>query len=268
MKLKTSKFYAIEGAIQLEGSSDLNLLGSEYVNRIDKDYDYAVKNGTISSEKNSFFSVYGLDCKFFYLAQQFKYNKVFKYEVGIGYLEQHDGKFVLKRSQPLYFSENDGVPNPVTGAPRPFLCQHDEYVAVTTYIPRSYLELLTDDNCIITSVAPHVPSITYISPNSLVGRFSDNIESVPVSKIKDIPIFNQSIIDTLTSHTKQLLLKSSKLSVKNINIDYINFKPLDSKPAEKDGILYYNKNNKTLCFYADNEWRIITWQKDNNEASS
>lgn len=268
MKLKTSKAYAIEGAIQLEGSTDFNLIGSEYVARIEKDYEFAVKNGTISSEQNSFFSVYGLDCKFFYIAQQFKNNKVFKYEVGIGYLQQVDDKFVLKRSQPLYFSEYDGVANPVIGAPRPFLCQHDEYLVVTTYIPRSYLELLTDDNCIITSVAPHVPSITYISEDSLVGRFGENIQAVPVNNIKDIPSFSQAIVDSLTQYTKQLTFKSSKITSKSISTDYLSFKPTNSKPPAKDGTLYFNKDNNTFSYYADNEWRLLTWQKDPNETAT
>lgn len=268
MQLKTSKSYAIEGAIQNQGSSDFHLLGTEYVARIEKDYEYAVKNGTLSSSQNSFLSVYGLGCKFFYLAQQFKRNKVFKYEVGIGYLEQQDSSFVLKRGQPLYFSENDEVPNPVTGPPRPFLCHEDEFLVVTTHIPRTYLELLTDDNCIITSVAPHVPSIAYVSDNSVVGRFGDNIEAVPVDKIKDIPVFSQALIDSLTAHTKQLLLKSSKVSVKNIHTNYVALKPLDSKPPENDGIVYFDKKHNTLCYYAEGCWRELTWKRCLDETST
>jgi len=268
MKLKTSPTYAIEGASQLEGSFDLKLLGSEYISQIDKVHEAAVAHNTISSSKNSFFSVYGLDCKFFYHAQQFRSSKVFRYEVGLGYLENHDGSFVLKRSQPLFFSEYDQEISQVTGNPRPLYCAPDELLVVTTYLPRTYIEILTDDNCIITSVAPHTPSIVHVNDNSLVGRFGDNIDSYKVEDILNMPVVSQRVLETITHHTKQLILKSSKLTAKNLHTDYVALKPLDKRPPENDGTVFFDKKNNTLCYYADNCWRELTWKRCLDEASS
>lgn len=261
MKLKTSQTYAIEGAIQLDGSFDLKLLGSEYISQIDKSHEVAIQNNTISSSKNSFFSVYGLDCKFFYNAQQFRSSKVFRYEVGLGYLENHDGSFVLKRSQPLFFSEYDQEISQVSGNPRPLVCGPNEFLIVTTYLPRTYLEILTDANCIITSVAPHTPSIVHIDDNSLIGRFGEHIDSHSIEQIFDMPVVSSAVLNTITNHTKQLLLKSSKLTAKNLSTDYVALKPLSSRPPEKDGILFFDKEHNTLCYYADNCWRELTWKR-------
>ena len=268
MKLKTSQSYAIEGASQLEGSFDLKLLGTEYISIIDKTHQAAIEHNQISSATNSFFSVYGLGHKFFYHAQQFRSSKVFRYEVGLGYLENHDGTFVLKRSQPLFFSEYNQEISQVPGNPRPLYCGPDEFLIVTTYLPRTYIEILTDPNCLISSVAPHTPSLTYVSENSLVGRFGDFIESYPIDQLLSIPLVSQTVVDTITNYTKQLILKSSKLTCKNINTDYVALKPLSSKPPEKDGILFFNKEHNTICYYADNCWRELTWQRCLDETSS
>ena len=261
MHLKTSPQYAIEGAQQLQGSYDLELNGCECVARVDVSYKVSVENGTICSSKNSFLSVYGLDCKFFYLAQQLKSGTVFKYEVGLGYLEKVDDKIILKRGQPLYFSENENIATPSNNVPRPFYCHHDEYVIVTTYVPRTYLELLTDDNCIITSLAPHVPSLTYVKENSIVGRFGPTIESIPVEQLYQQPAFINSVVDSISKHTKNLILKSSKLTAKAISADYILLKETSTRPPEKEGTLFFNKDSKTLCYYADNCWRELVWQR-------
>ena len=268
MKLKTSQTYAVEGASQLEQSTDLKLLGSEYISRVDRNHNIAVQNGQISSIKNSFFSVYGLDSKFFYHAQQYRSSSILRYEVGLGYLENHDGTFILKRSQPLFFSEYNQEISQVPGNPRPLYCGPDEYLVVTTYLPRTYLEILTDSNCLISSIAPHTPALTYVGENSLVGRFGDFIESYPIDQLLSIPLVSQTVVDTITSYTKQLILKSSKLTCKNVNTEYVALKPLGSKPPEKDGILFFNKEHNTICYYADNCWRELTWQRCLDETSS
>lgn len=256
MKLKTSQKFAIEGAIQLEGSSDLKLLGSENVGRLGKEYSY------YKSIDNSFLSVYGLDCKFFYIAQLYRSNKLYRYEVGIGYIQQSEGNFFLKRPQPLYFAEGTSDrPSRVVGPPCPFLCPPEDVVVVATYVPQSYSEILSDDNCIITSVAPHIPSIVYVDKNSIVGRTGDNIEAISINKLHELQPFNESVINSISNHTKQLLLKSSKLISKNITTDYVYLKPLNDKPPEKDGILFFNKQSGTICYYSENCWRELTWKR-------
>lgn len=257
MKLKTSPVFAIEGATQESNSSDLKLLGSEYVANLGSDWSISVKNGEFKSENHSFFVVYGLDCKFFYIAKIYDPKKVRSYEVGLGYLYEKDGNFFLNRFRPLYFSEGEELPSPVYFKPRPLITSSPELLIVSTYVPQSYIEVLTDDNSIITSVAPHVPSSVVVNKDSLVGRLGDNIESINIKDLCKNPVFSQTVVDSLKDYTKQLLLKSSKITAKQINVDYLSLNLTNSKPPEKDGHIYFDKESGTIRYYYDNNWNII-----------
>lgn len=258
MKLKTSKTYAIEGAEQLHNSYDLKLLGSEYVSTLGKDWEASVKLGEFTSQNNSFLSVYGLDCKFFYIAQVYLNNSIEMFEVGLGYLYIEDNTTYLKRFKPLYFNEKGcDFPSPVIGNPRPLIASYPKRVIVSTHIPTSYLEVLTDDNSLIASVAPHTPSVVVVEQGSLVGRLKDNIESIDIRSLNNVEPFNLAVIDSIKNHTKQLVLKSSKLTAKNINVDYLSLNITDTKPPAKDGNIYFDKTSGTIRYYYDNNWNVI-----------
>jgi hypothetical protein len=258
MKLKCSKSFAIEGAEQIDGSTDLKLLGSEYVANIGQDWLASVKLGEFKSEDHSFFVVYGENCKFFYIAQLYDPPNVEMYEVGLGYIYQKDKNFYLNRYRPLYFGQGENnIPSPVIGRARCFIASKPKLVTVSTYIPRSYIEILTDDNSIITSVAPHVPSSLVIEKDSLVGRIGENIENINIRSLNKVESFNLAVIDSIKDHTKQLVLKSSKLTTKSVNVDYLSLNITDTKPPAKDGNIYFDKFSGTIRYYYDNNWNVI-----------
>lgn len=258
MKLKTSKIYAIEGAQQAEDSYDLQLLGSEYISILGKEWEASVKLGEFSSTNNSFLSVYGLDCKFFYIAQVHLNNKIEMFEVGLAYLYIKDNVTYLKRFKPLYFNESGSdFPSPVVGNPRPFIVSSPKVVTVSTYVPASYLEVLTDDNSIISSVAPHVPSSVVVQKDSLVGRLGDNVESIDIRSLNTVESFNLAVIDSIKDYSKQLILKSSKLTAKSVNVDYLSLNITSTKPPAKDGNIYFDKTSGTIRYYYDNNWNVF-----------
>lgn len=180
MKLKTTKETAFEQGIILE-NKDIELVGCNKLCECDKVIGDFVKYNSICSKKNSFLNVFGLNSKFYYLVEHYRGDTVKSYEVGIGYLEKQGKKTLLKRFRPLYFSLDGSAPAPCVGPPTYFYVNQGEFLVVSNYTPRTYIELLPDPNCIISSVGPYVPQTVYVDENSVVGRFDENVQSIPIS---------------------------------------------------------------------------------------
>ena len=257
MKLRTSKTPAIEKAKGVPFSSDMELLGTEALSEF-PEFKIPIGNGDLSSQKNSFLSVYGTDCKFFY-AVEVKSDSIGFVERGLGYVEQHDGKFFLKRNRPFYYIENgNAVPST---KPRPIAADDELQVIAASYAPTTYMELLTDANALITSTSPHLPTSVVVDNHSLLGRLDGDIESLKISDIFNEGRISELALNAITEHTKNLILKSSKVNVKRLTTNDLQFYPQKSAP-ERKGFLYYDESDNCLKFYDGNGWRIIMWQED------
>lgn len=190
MKLKTSPILAVERGKHVENSNDIELLGTEELCEYDDSFKYAILNKDLNNKSNCFCKVFGLDCKFYYMITMGD-----RYEVGIGYLEKQKKKFFLKRSLPLFYTDTGTDILPSYNLCKTFYTGSSDYLIVSSYTPRTYIELLQDSNCLITSIAPFVPSSLHIDKNSVVARLDDNIVSLSLEDLFNTDIFKNAVKD-------------------------------------------------------------------------
>lgn len=257
MKLRTSKTPAIEKAKGVPFSPDMELLGTEALSEL-PEFKIAISNGDVSSAKNSFLSVYGTDCKFFY-SIEVKSDSIGFIERGLGYVEQHDGKFFLKRNRPFYYIENGNAVS--LTKPRPIAADDSIFVIAASYAPTTYIELLTDANALITSTSPHMPTSVVVDNHSLLGRLDGDIESLKISDIVNEGNISEIALNAIKQHTKNLILKSSKVDVKRLTTNDLQLNPQKSAP-ERKGVLYYDQEEDALKYYDGTKWRVIAWTED------
>lgn len=255
MKLKTSQVQAIERALPLKDSKDLELLGTEAL-CISPDYKRLIDSNRISSSQNSFLSIFGLDTKFFY-SVTFSCEQHGFTERGLGYIYENEGKFFLKRFRPFYLIENNSVA-PVN-TPRPITCSalHDDYVVASSYAPSTFTEVLTEPHSIITNEQNHLPTSVVLQQNSLLGRHTDGVESIPIDTLVNEEMARKSV----TEYSKNLSLKSSKVDVKRLSTQDLQLNPRSSAP-ERKGVLYYDDNDDCLKYYDGTAWRLLVWKQD------
>ena len=237
MNLKTSNQLAIENFEPIVNSYDLKLLGSP---------------SPYSNDTNSFYSIFGDSAKFFYRVAKLKNSIVSKYEVGLGYLEDN----ILKRSKPLYHGLS-GEPLPSTNGPQYFIADKDETLIVTSHIPANLNELLCDANSVVTSIAPHISHPLHIPNQSFLGRLDDNVQSIPFSDLFSHPELIAAILQVITTYSKQLSLRTSKLDAKRVCTDCLQLNTSD-KPLDKKNSLIFDGEN--LKFYDGEKWMIIQWK--------
>jgi hypothetical protein len=257
MKLRTSKTPALERAKGVPFSPDIELLGTEALSEF-PEFKLSISNGDISSTKNSFLSVYGTDCKFFY-SVEIKSDSIGFIERGLGYVEQHDGKFFLKRNRPFYYIENGNAIS--LTKPRPIAADDSLQVIAASYAPTTYIELLTDANALITSTSPHLPTSVVVDNHSLLGRLDGEIESLKISDIVNEGRISEIALNAIKQHTKNLILKSSKVDVKRLTTNDLQLHPQKSAP-ERKGVLYYDESENCLKYYDGEKWRTLTWTED------
>lgn len=252
MRLKTSQTIALERGRPDYTSNDIELLGTEALLCVDE-----FKHLNVSSKDNSFLSVFGLDVKFFY-SLELKSNEAFV-ERGLGYVEQHDGKFFLKRSRPFYIIDN-GVTLSAKRL-RPIVCSDEECLLVSSYTPTTFIETLTDSNSIITSISPHIPTSVVVGKNSVLGRREENVESIPLTDLLDEGQVSQFALNAIKQYTKNLILNSPKVNVKRISTNDLQLNPQKSAPQRK-GVLYYDEKDDLLKYYDGQKWRMLVWTED------
>lgn len=183
MKLKITNQIAIEKGVELD-NTDIKLLGCECLCECDKNLSDFIKQNSCCSKKNSFKKIFGFDTKFYYKIEKHEHSNVVKYEVGIGYIEKDGKDTILKRIQPLYFSENGQSPCPSFAGCSQFKCDCEhQVVVVSNYFPDNYLQVLPDAHCIIASIDKHLPSPVYVEKNSVIGRLDGDIQSIPLNQI-------------------------------------------------------------------------------------
>jgi hypothetical protein len=237
MNLKTSPQLAIEKFDSIVNSYDLKLLGCP------DNYQYS---------KNSFSSVFGENVKFFYKAILLKKDSILKYEIGLAVLENG----ILKRIRPLYHGINTDVSISYNG-PQYFVAQNDESLIVTSHFPSNHNELLCEDNSVITSIAPHISHPVHLPNHSFLGRLDDNVQSIPFSELFNHPELIAAILEVITTYSKQLSLRTSKLDAKRLCTDSLQLNA-NSNPIDKKGSLSFD--GKNLKFFDGTVWKILEWR--------
>ena len=253
MKLKTTRIQAIEKATTVSDSKDLELLGTEALT-VNKTYAKLIENKEISSAQNSFLSLFGLDTKFFYSVTLVCESHGFT-ERGLGYIYENEGRFFLKRFRPFYIIENESA-SPVY-IPRPFVCSHSDHIIASSYTPTTFIEVLTEPHSIITSETAHLPTSIAVSENSVVGRTTGPLQSIPIENLVNEETARKSV----TEYNKNLSLKSPKIDVKRLTANDVQLN-VRKKAPERKGVLYYDESDDCLKYYDGTSWRLLVWQKD------
>lgn len=243
MKIKTSKVQAIELGVSNSDNNDIELLGTEALKSV-ASLKHQIEIGFFNSSQNSFLSVYGTDCKFFYSIEVDSEIDHF-IERGIGHVEKHNNKFFLRRARPLYYIEG-GRMNPAI-RPRPITKDNNINIIVSSYIPQSVNEILGDEHSVIIADTPHLPTYVALDENSVLGRLGADIESVSFSDLVD---------EALKKHTKNLILKSPKVSVKQLVANSIQLNASKNGP-EKRGTLYFNDMTGKLMYFDGQKWHSL-----------
>lgn len=245
MRLKTSQIQALEKAVAVKDSTDLELLGTEALALNNRDYAKLIEQKEISSAQNSFIALFGVNVKFFYSVTLVCESHGFT-EHGLGYIYNENEKFFLKRFRPFYMIENSAFAH--LKRPRPIVCSHNDYVLASSYIPSTFVEVLTEPHSVITCEQSHLPTSVTVSEDCLLGRRDGNLESIPFSSF-------------VQNNSKTLSLKSPKVDVKRITANNVQLNATKTAPARK-GVIYYDEDDDCLKYYDGNIWRILMWQED------
>jgi hypothetical protein len=261
MNLKIAKIPTIELGCQCPKKADIKLLGISDLSKVNDSFRLALECKSITID-NLLSSVYDFDTKFFYVIEKVKDNVQSIRERGIGYLYKQDEDIYLKREQPICFNlNNDNNNYPCVNGPTDFIKDdEDTFILISSTVPPTYIENLYTSNCLITSSSPFYPQPIEIQPNSLVGRLQGDLQSLSL----DDEDFVDSLIDCLSSFTKQLKLKTSKLDVKRLGTPLLQFTPTKN-PQAKKGCLYYDEDTDLLKYFDGSRWRELTWKEGNGE---
>lgn len=207
---------------------------------------------------NTFLKVFGTNCYFLYVVEEYNNEELCGYERGVGYIYQKNNKTFLKRQYALlHKNKNQNPKNPENFKPKAFSCQN--HTIAYSCIPPTYIECLGEPNCILTSKDPFVPELVHLEKNSFLMRFDDYIENVNLDDKRLIP----HIIKLISNFTKQLKLSTSKLTTKRTETELLDLKPT-SNPKPKVGSMYYDKDNDQVKVYTSDGWRTLSYLKDND----
>lgn len=250
MNLTTSPTTAIE-LVSIYSNDELELLGTAGLSLVSQPLEFAIKNNDIN-ESHTFKNTFKVDDVFFYALEQVKDGTVTNYERGLGQLVFHNDKYLLKRKLPIATGTNASLSSVCHNGCAHFNCQNCEYLIAYTTVPLSYAECLVDKNSLITSVAPFHPHSFVIDNNSIVGRLDGDLCSISL----DDKSFLDRLINALSSFTKQITLKTSKLDSKRISTPILQLNPT-SNPAAKKGSVIYDENDNNLKYYDGSKWRTL-----------
>jgi hypothetical protein len=178
--IKSKKKNILEIGKPIPESFDIELCGCEYLKKckIDLFEQYAT-----SEHLPCFNNEFKQKQKFFYQITQYSEEKVVKFEVGVGHIEQINKKCVLKRDKAFYYSTDGQSVFPDNSGFLGFNCINSDFLLVSQYTPISYLELLYEPYSVIVSEDNFLPSSVDIKKNSVLGRKGGLIESI---KIEDL----------------------------------------------------------------------------------
>ena len=254
--VKIAQSRIVELGVANSANYDIKLQGTSALALVNEQTKEAAKKNIIDLTKSHFKENFDSEDGFFYAVSLIDDKYVNQlYEVGIGYLK--DDGTTLHRAKPLYFATEDGQLHSNMNGPTEFFVDHDDcHIVVSNYIPSNLIELLVQPNSVIaTSDTEFVPLMVHMDKQSILGRLDDDIENISIDDI------SQKSLDLIKSHTKQLILKSSRLDVKKIKTSQITLDP-HRKPDAKRGTLFYNDKVNELQFFNGEGWRTLSCKDD------
>jgi len=258
--LKTTNQTAIELLARSSDNIDYQLAGVADLAKYSSIFETSIKTGQLN-DSATFKNIFGPNVNFYYVIQSvcLKTQTPTLYERGIGYIYEKDNSFFLKRVLPVFRgkSANECYVN-YSGMPLDFGCSNEScYTYITSTLPVSYFESLVVPNSVLCSLVPFVPQPVPLQQNSFLSRLDGDIESV---KFEDDRLVDK-IAKIISKFTKQLKLKTSKLSLKRIESEVIDMVPSSNVKAKR-GSLYYDESDNKLKLYDGEKWKTIEFSKD------
>lgn len=254
MKLRTTQNLTIETGHVSKGN-DIVLEGNGLLN--------GVIGGVDLSETNiehTFLKNFGLDCSFLYSAAIYETSNHHRLqEIGVAHLEIEGSAILLCRDFPYYYIIDGEISNSYNTFQKLTFDDKNEKLLLTNYSPQGLHELLVFDNCIITSTDPYQPAVIQMKKNSFLARLDGSTESITVDDLSKEESIKNLIKTSMCNYTKQIILKTSKLDTKTINVSHLILKPT-KKPLAKKGELYYDESLDRLKFYDGKQWRTISYE--------
>jgi hypothetical protein len=242
-------------------NNDFLLTGHLNLENANQDYKIAVNSNSLS-EKNYIKNAIGLgpENTFNYVLESFLNKKQIKHETGVGYAYEIDSVVRFKKLFAIMHGTDPEESHYCNYTQPVFYCTEGAVNIIRGFIPDVYNYNLHFDNGILISTAPYIPSCLHIKENSLVGRFNQDLQNISF----DDPDFIDYIGRCVSHYTKQLNLKSSKVSAKAISTQSIQFNP-SSLQNIKSNTLVYDENTDTLKFYNGIKWRTVKWEDEENQ---
>lgn len=255
--ITTSPVTAIEALSKNQNSEDLELVGHEPLVNVSKVLASAVKSGAIN-QNFTFAKIFGYNTSFYYIIECVTKEKVTSYERGIGYIYEKDNRTFLKRQIPIVNGKNtkECIPSSSCGLSH-FNCCDSDCTVLYSCVPHTFIESLCLDNCVLASSNPFLPQPIQVQQNSFLGRLDDNLTSVSL----DNESFIEKIIKHISSFTKQIKLKTSKLSLKRVEPEVIDMIPTSNIKAKR-GSVYYDESDDTIKVYNGQSWKTVAFLKD------
>lgn len=260
MAFKTIPKLVIEKAEEIIGTNKLKLIGTEALIGTNTIISDSIESGQLSSENSSFKSCYGCGCEFFYKIDQIKNGYTHRCEVGRGYIEiENDEVYLIRMMPTVHMDEYKNVSDPV-GTLMEFPIEPDSHIIVSNYISNNPQEILYEDNCVLTSTAPHIMHPMYMTRNTILGRVGNSkLQPLKMKNLWTIEPFSESVVKSLISYSKQLVLKSTQLDIKKIKTTQILFQP-SQKAVEKRGSVYFNEDMGKLQVFDGQVWKTISYE--------
>lgn len=244
---------AIEALSNCDQNNDLVFVGTNSLSQVCSLLKSSVETGLINSD-HSFSKVFGYNTNFYYVIEQVEKDVVVNYERGIGYVYEQNGNNYLKRLRSFVTGKNsvEAAVNK-TNTPFEFRCYNSCNLVIYSSLPPTYIECLAPEHCVLTSSQSFLPQPVVLNTNSFLARINDNIESVSFD--------DERLIDKITSlisqFTKQLKLKTSKLTTKKAEFETLQLTPSTDTTA-KAGTLRYDKQSNKLMLFDGQSWRTVS----------
>lgn len=259
--LKLTSKMAIEGLCNCSLNNDLKLTGLTHLSQCSSSLKASINSGLLD-DSALFKNVFGYNVNFFYIIEKIENDTVTSYERGIASIYKQNDNTYLDRKLSFVIGQNSVLATVnSSGKPIEFGPLNNNLIIYST-LPPTYFECLSPSHCVLTSSEGCIPQPVVLHNDTFLGRLDNGIEDISFSDSRLI----DKIINLITKFTKQLKLKTSKLSLKRIETEILDLVP-SSNPQAKIGTLVYDKETNELKVYDGKYWKALMFKESFSENS-
>lgn len=262
MGIKTVTSLVIEKGEQVFGTNKIKLIGTEALVDADTILTDGIKSQQITNKRCGFSGCYGCGCEFLYRIDQLQEGKTISGEIGRGYIE-HDhenDQYFLVRMNPFYtLDDTQNVSDPA-GTILDFKPLPNTHLVISNYISNIPQEILCEDSCVLTSIAPHIMHPVQLTKDTILARIGfSGIKALKLSDLWKTEAFTESVVKSLVSYAKQLVFKTTQIDVRKLKTTQLLFRP-SQKALEQTGTMFLDEESGKLKIYDGTSWRTIRYE--------